>query len=128
MAIGIRRGALKDNATANKISTAKADDVVVKLNHFYRIIKFVSMFAAIQEFVICRNCKNNINFYETSPRGLGFKIATRCGCGTRFINSGPMINSGFEINRRIVLVMRLLGVGLQGLNLFCNMMDIGKGM
>lgn len=86
------------------------------------------MFAAIQEFVICRNCKNNINFYETSPRGLGFKIAARCGCGTRFINSGPMINSGFEINRRIVLVMRLLGVGLQGLNLFCNMMDIGKGM
>lgn len=110
---------LEDNATANKILTAKADDVV-KLNHFYRIIEFVSVFAAIQEFVICRNCKNNTNFYETSPRGLGFKIAARCGCETRFINSGPMINSGFEINRRIVLMMRLLGVGLQGLNLFCN--------
>lgn len=100
--------ALEDNATANKISTTKADDVVIKLNHFYRVIEFVSVFAAIQEFVICRNCKNNINFYETRPRGLGFKIAARCGSGTRFINSGPMINSGFEINRRIVLVMRLL--------------------
>lgn len=35
-----------------------------------------------------------------------------------------MIHNAFEINRRIVTVMRLLGIGNKGLNLFCSLMDL----
>lgn len=42
--------------------------------------------------------------------------------------SGPYINNGFEVNRRIVFVMRLLGIVLQGINLFSNLMDLGEGL
>lgn len=44
------------------------------------------------------------------------------------INSGPFINNAYEINRRIVLVLRLLGVGIEGINLFCGLMDLGQGL
>jgi len=35
---------------------------------------------------------------------------------------------GYEVNRRIVFIMRLLGIGREGLNIFCNYMDICNGL
>ena len=35
-----------------------------------------------------------------------------------------MNGNAYEINRRIVFVVRLLGVGINGLNLFCSLMDL----
>lgn len=116
-----------ESATARKLATADREDVPVNLSHFYRVIEFVSVFTAIQEIAICRTCKREMKFEESGNHGLGFKIAVRCLCGIRFIQSGPLIRNGYEINTRIVLVMRLLGIGLQGINLFCSLMDIGKG-
>ena len=40
------------------------------------------------------------------------------------MNSGPMTGIANEINRRIVFVMRLLGAGINGLNLLCSLMDL----
>jgi len=100
--------------------------VCVKLTHFYRIIEFVSVFAAISELAICKVCKRNLNFEETGTRGLGFKIVIKCAYGTHLIDSGPLRNTGYEINHRIIFAMRLLGIGLQGLNLFVSLMDMGK--
>ncbi|XP_067208105.1 uncharacterized protein [Linepithema humile] len=94
----------------------------------YRIIEFFTVFTALSDILVCRNCKQNIKFEETGIRGLGFKIVVKCKCGSRNINSDPLINTGYEINRRIVFVMRLLGVGRQGLQLFCNYMDICSGI
>lgn len=42
----------------------------------------------------------------------------------RYTNSCPLIGQAFEINRRLVCVMRLLGIGNEGLNLFCGLMDL----
>ncbi|KAL7307786.1 hypothetical protein TKK_0000111 [Trichogramma kaykai] len=36
-----------------------------------------------------------------------------------------MIGTGYEINRRLVFVMRLIGVGIHGIQLFCGLMDLG---
>lgn len=69
-----------------------------------------------------------MTFGESGIRGLSFKIAVKCPCGTCFIQSGPLIRNGYEINLRIIFVIRLLGVSLQGINLFCALMDIGKGL
>jgi len=39
----------------------------------------------------------------------------------------PLVNNAYEINRRLAFVMRLLGVDREGVNLFCGLMDLGKG-
>ena len=92
------------------------------------IIEFFTVFTALSEMLICSSFKQKISFGEAGSRGLGFKIVVTCRCGNREINSGPFINTGYEINRRIVFVMRLLGVAREGINVFCNLMDIGTGL
>lgn len=116
------------SASAKKLESSTSDNVTVNPLHLYRIIEFFTFFTALSDICICRNCQQNYKFEETGIRGLGFKLVVKCNCGSRHINSSPLINTGFEINRRIVFVMRLLGVGRQGLNLFCNYMDIGSGI
>ncbi|KOC59097.1 hypothetical protein WH47_10923 [Habropoda laboriosa] len=60
---------------------------------------------------------------------LGFKLNLVCKCkGDISTGSSPFINKSCEINRRIVFVMRLLGVGLQGINVFCSLMNICHGL
>jgi len=119
--------ALGESTSAQKLA-AGVEDVPVKLTHFYRIIEFVSVFSAIQDIVQCKTCRRSMTFDESGSRGLGFKITAKCACGIRHIHSGPFIRNGYEINTRIIFVMRLLGVSLAGINLFCAMMDIGKGL
>lgn len=69
-----------------------------------------------------------MKFEESRHRGLGFKIIVSCKCGHRESNSGLLINTGYEINRRIVFVMRLLGIGREGVNVFCGLMDLCQGL
>lgn len=113
------------SASAKKILTA---DIPWILLHVYRLIEFYTVFAALTEIVICRKCKQTIKFEEAANRGLGFKLVLLCRCGRKGINSGPLINTGYEVNRQIVFVMRLLGIGREGINLFCNLMDICNGI
>jgi len=123
-----KRDLLDASTSARKLASIDFEDVIVKLTHFYRIIEFVSVFSAIQNLVQCKTCKRDVSFNETGYRGLSFKITVKCACGTNYIPSGPFIRNDSEINTRIVFVMRLLGVGLAGINLFCAMMDIGTGL
>ena len=116
-----------DSALARKLSSA-GFEYVYNPSDFYRIIKFFSVFGALIEILICKTCKKNIRFEEAGVRGFGFKLCVICSCGRRKINSGPLISTGFEINRRIVLVMRLLGVGREGINIFAELMDCGLGL
>ncbi|KYQ49219.1 hypothetical protein ALC60_11725 [Trachymyrmex zeteki] len=112
------------SSSAKKMKATSAD-IIINVTHCYRIIEFISVFAAISDISVCKTCKRKQTFGETGSRGLGFKIAVTCACGTVVINSGPFINNSFEINRRIVFVMRLLGVARKGINIFCGMMDLG---
>ena len=112
------------SSSAKKMKATSAD-IIINVTHCYRIIEFISVFAAISDISVCKTCKRKQTFGETGSRGLGFKIAVTCACGTVVINSGPFINNSFEINRRIVFVMHLLGVARKGINIFCGMMDLG---
>lgn len=123
-------GSSSDDGEANtsrsekKLASATTDDVIINPSHCYRIIEFVSVFLAISEVVICNSRKQKITFAESGHRGLGFKIVLLCKCGKREIQSGPLIHTGYETNRRIVFVMRLLGVAREGINIFGGLMDI----
>ena len=37
-----------------------------------------------------------------------------------------MTNKAFEINRRLVFAMRMIGVGLRGIQTFCGLMDLSS--
>jgi len=92
----------------------------------YCFIQFALVFSSLQTIVKCKQCDSDITFSKYGKRGLGFKIKLVCQCGDRFINSCHMIKNAYEVNRRFVYVMRLIGIGLQGLNYFCGYMDTGK--
>lgn len=85
------------------------------------------MFSAISQAVVCKICKSDVSFSESGKRGLGFKIDILCkGCDKISIPSSTFIEKGYEINRRIVLAMRLLGIGLNGIKKFCAFMDLPR--
>lgn len=98
------------SASAKKLKSACIEDVRTNPLHAYRIIEFLTVFTALSDILICSVCKQRVNFNESGHRGLGFKIVVTCRCGNREINSGPLIHTDYEINRRLVLVMRFLGV------------------
>lgn len=48
-------------------------------------------------------------------------------CVCKFIDSSPKIGQASEINRRLAFIARLLPLSRAGMNLFCSLMDIGRG-
>lgn len=115
------------STSAKKLVENRNFGVTLAPTFFYCILEFTSVFQAISSAVICKKCHKTMSFNPSSVRSLGFKISMKCECSEQFINSSPMINTAFEINRRFVFTMRLLGVGLEGANLFCGLMDLCQG-
>lgn len=110
-----------------KLALAKSH-ISVNSGIRYRIIEFGTVFHVLSQFSICIECKEKLKFQDASHRGFGFKILVSCKCAGREISSSPHVGNAFEVNRRIVFVMRLLGIGLSGLNLFSGIMDFGPGL
>lgn len=116
------------SASAKKIGHFDME-VPVDASFVYCILEFCSVFSTLSSSVICKKCKGSVSFTQSNLRGLGFNIMVQCKCETPMkIPSCPTIRNAYAINRRIVFVMRMLGVGLEGLNMFCGLMDIGKGL
>lgn len=90
----------------------------------YVLICFTLVFGALESALKCKLCNGDVKFLKNSLRGLGFKLCIKCSCREVMIDSCPMIKNAYEINRRFTYVMRLLGVGQAGINLFCSLMDI----
>lgn len=91
----------------------------------YKILNFMTVFASISEFVKCESCNGKVSFKTDSQRGLGFKIIIMCDkCANRCVNSSPLIGHSYEINRRFIFVMRVLGLGLKDCAKFCGLMDM----
>lgn len=70
-----------------------------------------------------------MNFTENSIRGLGFKLVVNCKkCDPVLINSCPLISNAYEINRRFILAMTIIGIGLSGAERFCTFMNLPRPM
>ncbi|XP_066583306.1 LOW QUALITY PROTEIN: uncharacterized protein [Prorops nasuta] len=112
------------SASAKKLK--RQEDVAAPMDHSmeYRILNFFVVFSAISSVVKCKTCDGNIKFQTASTRGLGFKVVVLCdNCPSQYIPSCPFVGHSYEINRRIIFVMRTLGVGYKGLQKFCGLMD-----
>lgn len=102
-------------------------DLEVDPSFTYRIIDFIAVFTAISNVVVCKECKSPVKFTESGKRGLGFKLVVSCeNCESSEIPNCSFVNKAYEINRRIVLSMRLLGVGLHGIIKFCAFMELPR--
>jgi len=113
--------------SAKKLSANNSDDIEVNPSVGYRMIDFLAVFTAISQVVVCKKCKSDVEFTETGNRGLGFKIVITCKeCDKVFVPSCSFIDKAYEINRRIILAMRLIGVGLHGIQKFCAFMDLPR--
>ena len=70
----------------------------------------------------CEMCKTSFSIF--SERRLGFKISVVCDkCTPKYIPSCDFIKHSYEINRRFILAMRVIGVGYKGAKPFCGLMD-----
>jgi len=110
------------NASAKKLKKGKDCEVrCVDSSFDYRILNFFAVFTAISACVKCKTC--DITFKEANIRGLGSKIIQ---CEPTRISSCPQIDKAYEINRRFVFAMRLLGLGQSAMRKICGMMDLPK--
>lgn len=92
----------------------------------YRIISFTCIFSILSDVVVCSMCHKPVKFTESNQQGLGFRLVVTCDdCAPRYIDSCPKINGkAYEINRRLTLAMRLMGIGINGVKKFCAFMDL----
>lgn len=117
------------STSAKKLLDTKELDVTISSHFAYCILEFATVFSTISSAVICKKCKGEVNFESSNFRGASFKIFMSCKCDSPLvINSCPMIKNAAEINCRIIFAMRLLGIGREGLNIFCGLMDMRQGI
>ncbi|KYN01367.1 hypothetical protein ALC62_07840 [Cyphomyrmex costatus] len=102
---------------------ASKEDIEVDSAFGYRFVNFIHVFTTLSQILVCKKCAGSVTFTESDIRGLGFKIVVKCKqCEITTIESSPLINSAYDINRRITFAMRLIGIGMQGINKFCAFM------
>ena len=94
----------------------------------YCILNFNEVFLTLADIVKCKICDGNISFHKGADRGLGFNVYVKCSCSEQILASSPKTNRAFEVNRKFIFVMRLLKMELDGINLFCSLMDICSGI
>lgn len=115
------------SASARKLLDPEEEfDVPINENLKYVILSFIHVFSVLATFVKCSECSGKMQFSRSCQKGLGFQIVVTCPCSTRKINSCKRVGSNYEVNHKIVFVMRLIGVGINGLSLFCAFMDLSQ--
>lgn len=94
----------------------------------YRILNFVSVFAAISNLVKCKKCSGDVKFETGHTLGIGFTITLACdNCNPQYIPSSQWARdspNSYEINRLFVCAMKVLGLEFEGIKTFCSMLSI----
>lgn len=79
------------STSAAKIMKSGDDEIPVSKEHGYCFNNFFTVFSIISNYVICKECHDDIKFQTSIFRSLGFKIILECKCG-KIINSSPLID------------------------------------
>lgn len=116
------------STSATKIKNTNYDDVEIDGSHNNVIINFLTVFNFLSQCLKCKNCNSDVTFSRSSVRGLGFHLVIKCECKNPLrVSSSPLVNNAYEINRRLMFVMRILGLGLRSINTFCSLMELSAG-
>ena len=90
----------------------------------------ISVLASVFETVRCPLCKQGHAVLEEEKMGLASLLILKCSSSKckfekLFYTFNKVVNSqAFEVNRRVVLATRNIGVGHQGLVKFCGVMNM----
>lgn len=119
---------LNVSTSAKKLKQSKnLYDIEVDEEFGYRIINFISVVSAISNIVVCKVCHSEVKFTESGKRGLAFKLIVTCQNYEKTeIPSWSFVNKSYEINRRIMLAMRLLEVSWHRIRKFCAFMELPR--
>ncbi|XP_014479554.1 PREDICTED: uncharacterized protein LOC106746921 [Dinoponera quadriceps] len=119
---------INTSTSEQKLNTSFDDlNVPIDQSVSYRVINFLSVFSKLSQVVKCKTCGGDVEFTETASRGLGFNLIVTCKkCQPTKIPSCPIIKNAFEVNRRFVFAMRMLGVSQAGAEKFCAFMDLPR--
>ncbi|KYQ55392.1 RAG1-activating protein 1 like protein [Trachymyrmex zeteki] len=119
------------STSAKKIKDASYDDIEIDVGHNNVIINFLTVFTFLSQCLKCKKCDGDVTFSRTCDRGLGFNLVIKCKCNDKQrVSSSPLVNGAYEINRRLMFVMRILGLGLRSINTFCLkkvLMELSSG-
>ncbi|XP_076171999.1 uncharacterized protein LOC143148990 [Ptiloglossa arizonensis] len=72
--------------------TTTGGDVINDSRRGYRTVHFDTVFTKLSALLICKSCKSDVKFDNTSENGANVKIIVQCDCGSKFIES-PTIKS-----------------------------------
>ncbi|XP_071574866.1 uncharacterized protein [Temnothorax nylanderi] len=115
------------STSAKKIAGSDDFETTVSPSNVYAVVNFTLVFTVLSNILKCKKCNGDVKFGKKDEHGLGFQLSVLCKCDEKFIYLCEKINNkSYEINRRLVFVMRLLGVGIAGINTFLGLMDLGK--
>lgn len=125
----VRKRHFHGNRHTVESETDAYDNIEINLGHSYVILDFLTVFNFLSSILKCKTYDADIKFSQTSKLGLGFTLTIKCDCPVRHVASSPKVKKqAYEINRRLTMVMRLLGQGFHGDNLFCGFMDLSIGV
>lgn len=116
------------SASAKKIRNNPSFASSCDETNTFVILAFASVFGTLSNLLKCKKCDGDIRFEKSSVVGLGFFLNVICSCSEEKVPSCPRIGRNWEINRKLFFVMRLLGIGFHGVDLFCSMMDLCRGV
>lgn len=107
------------SSSAKKLKTSSELQPPTDSSIQYVILCFNFFFSVLSQYIKCKKCDGEISFTQQKGRGLGFKVCLECSCGRTFIQSSPTISQNvYEINQRLIFVLRVLGIGYNGLLIF----------
>ncbi|KOC60078.1 hypothetical protein WH47_09449, partial [Habropoda laboriosa] len=93
----------------------------------YCIVQFALVFfCSLQIMLNCKQCNNDVVFTKYGQRGLQFKLGVKCLCEERYVNSYPMIGTGYEIVKDLVITR--LAMHAPTLLYRLALMDLGQGL
>ncbi|XP_014474846.1 PREDICTED: uncharacterized protein LOC106744513 [Dinoponera quadriceps] len=111
-----------------KVKDASYDDIEIDVGHNNVIINFLTVFTFLSQCLKCKKCDGDVTFSHTCDRGLGFNLVIKCKCNDQQrVSSSPLVNGAYEINRRLMFVMRILGFGLRSINTFYSLTELSSG-
>ena len=112
------------STSASKLESVAYDDIKLGNTSNYVICHFLLVLNFLSEVLVCKSCGKDINFTRKHDPGIAFKLVITCDCQTREVHSSPYVSHCYEVNRRFIFVMRVLGLGYNILKVFLSFMDI----
>lgn len=92
----------------------------------YGFINYIFVFSTISNLVVCKNCHGDVKFSTARSHGLGFSIVLECNkaCKPEHIPSSPPIRDSYDINKRFICAMKILGLGFEGVKSFFSSLSM----